>query len=145
MLVFSFFHFMPTIADSLINRFEGSDVAGGNCRLSLIILYFVPWFKTIKSILFGIGLFNCHTHCAPLMYLFGLGILGAMPLLLWVIYQWTQCKIYYPKISLKMRIPFLLTLVGFSTIPAAGAINYTFPLLVSMLVLITPSYMEKRL
>lgn len=143
-LVFSFFHFMPTIADSLISRFEGSDVAGGNGRLSLIILYFVPWFKTIKSILFGIGLFNCHTHCAPLMYLFGLGILGAMPLLLWVIYQWTKCKIYCLKMSLKMRIPFLLTLVGFSTIPAAGAINYTFPLLVSMLVLIAPSYMEEN-
>lgn len=142
-LVYSFFHFMPTIADGLISRFEGSDVIGGNGRIKLIIMYLIPWFKTVKSILFGIGLFNCHTHCAPLMYLFGLGILGAVPLLLWVIYQWEQCKTFCPKISLKKRIPFLITLVGFSTIPAAGAINYTFPLLISMLVLITPSYMEE--
>lgn len=139
-LVFSFFHFMPTVVEGFLSRFEGSDIVGGNGRINLIILYFIPWFKTVKSILFGIGLFNCHTHCAPLMYLFGLGILGALPLLLWVIYQWTQCKIYCLKVSLKMRIPFLITLIGFSTIPAAGAINYTFPLLISMLVLITPTY-----
>lgn len=139
-LIFSFFHFMPTVADSLLSRFEGSDIVGGNGRINLIILYFIPWFKTVKSILFGIGLFNCHTHCAPLMYLFGLGILGAFPLLLWFIYQWTQCKRYCLKVSFKMRIPFLITLIGFSTIPAAGAINYTFPLLISMLVLITPTY-----
>ena len=136
LLVLAFFRFMPTIADGFLSRFEGSDVAGGNGRLNLIILYFKPWFATVQSILFGIGLFNCHTHCAPLMYLFGLGIVGTIPLMAWFIYQWNQCKNCCIKVSFKAVIPQLLTLVAYSSIPAAGAINYTLPMLISMIALV---------
>lgn len=143
LLVFAFFRFMPTIANGFLNRFEGSDIAGGNGRIDLIILYFKPWFATVQSIMFGIGLFNCHTHCAPLMYLFGLGIVGITPLLAWFIYQWNQCKNCCAKVTFKMVIPQLLTLVAYSSIPAAGAINYTFPVLLPMIAFIAEGKREE--
>lgn len=141
-MVFCFFRFMPTIAEGLLNRFEGADVAGGNGRINLIILYFKPWFETIQSILFGIGLFNCHTHCAPLMYLFGLGIVGILPLVCWFIYQWNSCRRRSGILGFKSGIPLLLTLIAYSSIPAAGAINYTLPMLIPMVALAIPNQLE---
>lgn len=134
-LFFSFLYFMPTIAEGLSMRFETSDMVGGNGRINLIVQYFTLWFEKKVSILFGIGLFNCHTHCTPLMYVFGIGIIGSLILLGWFVYQWIRCKEYCEGIMLKKCIPLLVTLVGYSTIPAAGAINYTFPILISILVI----------
>ncbi len=134
-LIFLFLYFMPTIAGGIFMRFETSDIVGGNGRINLIIQYFTLWFEKKGSILFGIGLFNCHTHCTPLMYVFGIGIIGALILLGWFVYQWVRCKEYCEHIMLKTCIPLLVTLIGYSTIPAAGAINYTLPILISMLVI----------
>lgn len=142
-LLFSFFRFMPTIAAGFLNRFQGADVVGGNGRITLILLYFEPWFETIHSMLFGIGLFNCHTHCAPLMYLFGLGIVGVLPLLAWFVYQWNQCRICSNMRHFKSIIPMFITLIAYSSIPAAGAINYTLPMLIPMLALIVSNGLEK--
>lgn len=133
--IFLFFYFMPTIAEGLLMRFGTSDLAGGNGRINLIIQYFALWFEKKVSILFGIGLFNCHTHCTPLMYVFGIGIIGALILSGWFVYQWIRCKEYCETTVLKKCIPLLVTLMGYSTIPAAGAINYTFPILISILVI----------
>ena len=141
-LVFAFLRFMPTIVLGLLSRFESADIAGGNGRINLIIMYFKPWFETIPSILFGIGLFNCQTHCAPLMYLFGLGIVGTIPLAVWFIYQWNQYKSCSNRIFFRSKIPLLLTFIAYSSIPAAGAINYTLPILIPMLALAIPDGLE---
>lgn len=131
-LIVAFFQFMPTVATGLLARFSGADVVGGNGRINLILMYFEPWFENIATILFGIGLFNCHTHCAPLMYLFGLGVIGAIPLVGWFIHYWNFCRKCVVKISFKQCLPFFVTFISYSTIPAAGAINYTLPILISM-------------
>lgn len=133
-LIFVFLQFMPTVVTGLMDRFQGADFAGGNGRVELISSHFEAWYKTIQSIFFGIGLFNCNTHCAPLVYLFGLGIVGFIPVLGWFIYQWNRCKSYYGRISFKEVIPVLITLISFASIPAAGAINYTLPMLIPMLI-----------
>lgn len=135
LVVFLFFRFMPTVAQGFFNRFEGTDVAGGNGRIKLILLYFEPWAATVVSMLFGIGLFNCHTHCAPLMYLFGLGIIGTIPLFFWFTYQWNRCVKCSSEVGFKKTVPLLVTFIGYSSIPAAGAINYTLPVMISMLAL----------
>lgn len=142
LLTISFFQFMPTIADAIDARFNGADMIGGNGRVNLIIIYFNQWFDNILSVLFGIGLFNCHTHCTPLMYLFGLGVVGVMPLFAWFVYQWHRCKRSSVNFTFKSVIPFLLTFLAYSAIPAAGAINYTLPLLVSMIVLVRSQQAE---
>lgn len=131
-LIVVFFQFMPTVATGLLARFSGADVAGGNGRINLILMYFEPWFENFGSILFGIGLFNCHTHCAPLMYLFGLGVIGAIPLMGWFIHYWIFCRKCIAKLSFKQWLPFFVTFISYSTIPAAGAINYTLPILISI-------------
>ncbi len=133
-LIFVFFQFMPTVVTGLMNRFQGADFAGGNGRIELISNHFEAWYETIQSIFFGIGLFNCNTHCAPLVYLFGLGIVGFIPVLGWFTYQWNRCKSYYGRISFKEVIPVLITFISFASIPAAGAINYTLPMLIPMLI-----------
>ena len=131
-LIIAFFQFMPIVATGLLERFSGADVIGGNGRMNLILKYFEPWYESIETVLFGIGLFNCHTHCAPLMYLFGLGIVGTIPLVGWFLYNWRQCKRYVTKLSLRQCIPVIITFISFSSIPAAGAINYTLPILIAM-------------
>ena len=141
LFVFAFLKFMPTIAQGFLNRFEGADVVGGNGRINLILLYFKPWFETVLSILFGIGLFNCHTHCAPLMYLFGLGIVGTIPLFSWFAYQWSRCAKCCRKVGFQKIVPLFLTLIGYSSIPAAGAINYTLPVMISMIALVSENRM----
>ena len=141
LFVFAFLKFMPTIAQGFLNRFEGADVVGGNGRINLILLYFKPWFETVLSILFGIGLFNCHTHCAPLMYLFGLGIVGTIPLFSWFAYQWNRCAKCCRKVGFQKIVPLFLTLIGYSSIPAAGAINYTLPIMISMIALVSENRM----
>ncbi len=132
-LVFAFFRLMPTVAKGLLDRFSGDDVIGGNGRISLILKYYEPWIADPLSTIFGIGLFNCHTHCAPLLYLFGLGVVGMIPLFGWVVHYWNQCRQYTTKLTLRQCVPAIVTFISFSTIPAAGAVNYTLPILIAMM------------
>ena len=127
-----FIHFMPTVIEGFQSRFKADDVIGGNGRIELIVLYYNLWFSDLNSIMFGIGLFNCHTHCSPLLYLYGLGIVGYIPLVCWFIYNWNMCK-QTSNTSFRQYIPFIITFIGFSTIPAVGSMNYTMPILVAML------------
>ncbi len=131
-LLVAFFQFMPTVASGLLMRFEGVDVAGGNGRINLILKYYEPWAAELLSTVFGIGLFNCHTHCAPLLYLFGIGVVGIVPLIGWFVNGWNEFRRCVSLVTLRQCVPIIVTFIGFSTIPAAGAINYTFPMIISM-------------
>lgn len=127
--------FFSTIVEGLWNRFTEADMEGGNGRINLIIKYYEMWIANIGTMLFGIGLYNCHTHSAPLLYLFGVGVVGAVVILGWFLRIIRVSCWRGQRVGLKRWIPFMVTFIMFSTIPAAGAINYTFPLLISILTL----------
>ena len=75
------------------------------------------------------------------MYLFGLGIVGTIPLFSWFAYQWSRCAKCCRKVGFQKIVPLFLTLIGYSSIPAAGAINYTLPVMISMIALVSENRM----
>ncbi len=124
----------PVIVSGLLARFNESDVAGGNGRIGLILKYYEPWKESVLTILLGLGMFNCETHCAPLQYLFSLGIVGIVPLIGWFCMLFKYCRNTSARRSISKWVPLIVTFVSFSSLPAAGAINYTMPLVISGLV-----------
>ena len=135
LLVIFFLSQFPTVIEGILRRFGEGDMTGGNGRINLIIKYYEMWNKNFGTILFGIGLYNCRTHSTPFLYLFALGFVGFIILLLWFgrIIKLTRERGEIK--GLKRWIPFLATFVMYSTIPAAGAINYTYPLIIAILAL----------
>ena len=133
-LYIAFKCFMPDFYDALMERFAGDDIVTGNGRIKLITMYADMWFENIGTFLFGIGLYNCHTHCAPLLYLFGLGILGFAVLVLLELNYIFKVRAGH-KVRFKYWIPFFLTLLMSATIPAAGALSYIYPVFLSILTL----------
>ena len=139
-----FYAFFPTVIEGILNRFAEADVAGGNGRINLINKYYKMWVENIGTMLFGIGLYNCHTHSTPFLYLFGTGIIGAIVILGWFLRIIRASCWRGPKAGLRRWIPFVVTFVMFSTIPAAGAIGYTYPVIMSILFLaVNPKKREK--
>ncbi len=132
LVIAAFIYFFPTVTTGILDRFAENDVVGGNGRINLILMYYEPWQESLGTILFGIGLFNCHTHCGPLLYLFGIGILGMIPLILWFENYYYKCKSQIYGFKVKYWVPLFVTFCCFSSIPAAGAINYTFPLIIAI-------------
>lgn len=125
----------PTVIEGIFKRFNEDNVAGGNGRINLILEYAEEWNESIWTVFFGIGLYNCFTHSTPFLYLFGIGIVGTI-----IVFCWFACVIrissaHGEKGDLKKWLPFLVTFVLYSAIPAAGAINYTYPLVVAILAL----------
>lgn len=123
----------PEVVEGLVTRFSGSDMEGGNGRIKLIMTYYYLWDDTVASMLFGIGLFNCHTHCGPLLYFFGIGILGSLVLLVWFSKIISKARIHAKRFQIQQYIPLMVTFIMFSSIPAAGAINYSYPLVVAVM------------
>lgn len=124
----------PDVVNGILLRFSAGDIAGANGRLYLIQKYFEPWQSSVINMFFGIGLFNCHTHSGPIMYFFGLGFVGTLLLVLWFGRLYTICRERKP-LLFRCFLSFLCTFICFSTIPAAGALNYTFPLIISISVM----------
>lgn len=134
-LVVLFAVMFPEIVEGLWTRFSESDMSGANGRWDLIVKYYEEWEQGIWRILFGIGLYNCFTHCTPLQYLFGIGLLGAGILLCWFLRIIAMTGVFRKKVGIRAWIPFVTTFVLYSAIPAAGAVNYTYPILVPILAL----------
>lgn len=125
---------MPDVVDALFVRFEEGDMATGNGRTGLIERFYGKWTETPVTLLVGVGLFNCNVHCTPLQFLFGGGILLFVLLLMLVIS-------YIPKstgsFKLSESLSFWITLGMMLTVPAAGLLNFMFPLVYTGLVLVT--------
>jgi len=125
---------MPDVMDALFSRFEEDNMATGNGRTGLIERFYGEWKETPITLLVGVGLFKCNVHCTPLQFLFGGGIL----LLLLVVMLMIS---YIPKstgsFKLSESLSFWITLGMMSTVPAAGLLNFMFPLVYTGLVLVT--------
>ena len=130
-----FYSFFPTVVEGVLHRFAEADMAGANGRIALLNKYFGMWAENTGTMLFGVGLYNCHTHSTPFLYLFGTGILGTSIIFSWFLRIIKVSSWVGTKDGLRRWIPFLVTFSMFSTIPAAGAIGYTYPLIVSILFL----------
>ncbi len=124
----------PDVYSAILDRFSEGDVSTGNGRIDLIIKYAIPWNETLSTLLFGIGLYVCHTHCAPLLYLFGIGIFGVL-ILAALELRYIRLIKGKNRVGIKGWVPFIATLFMSATIPAAGAISYIFPLFLTILAL----------
>lgn len=118
-------NFMPDVFVTVLARFEDSDMATGNGRITLIQEHWEEWSSSIITMLFGVGLFNCNVHCMPLQFVFGGGIIMfIMVVLLFLTYRHNNL----PKKTLFDNIPFVVTFIMICTVPAATLLNFMFPL-----------------
>lgn len=131
-VVFSVMWFFPDMVDAFDNRMNDSTMSGGNGRIRLIEEHFSKWEDSLETLLFGLGLYENNVHCGPLRYLFGIGITGFIILSIWLCTIFTVAKRRCRHISLSQYVPFVLTFIVFSTIPAAGSLNAIFPLIISI-------------
>jgi hypothetical protein len=116
---------VPDVLDAIFSRLEESDMASANGRTNLIKRFFVAWLENPITLLFGVGLYNCNVHCMPLQFLFGGGIvLFSLVAAAAISFVKKSGRRY----SLDRGLPFLVTLIMFMTVPAAGLLNFMFPL-----------------
>lgn len=134
-VVFSVIWFFPDLVDAFDSRMNDADMAGGNGRIRLIEVHFAKWEDSWETLLFGLGLYENNVHCGPLRYLFGIGIIGFMILIVWFYKIFATVKGGCTHIPFSKYIPFILTFIVFSTIPAAGSLNAIYPLVISVLAL----------
>ena len=99
----------PDVYSAILDRFSEGDVSTGNGRIDLIIKYAIPWNETLSTLLFGIGLYVCHTHCAPLLYLFGIGIFGVL-ILAALELRYIRLIKGKNRVGIKGWVPFIATL-----------------------------------
>ncbi len=130
-----FINLFPDVYDSILRRFDDIDVVGANGRIEWIIYSLDKWKDDIGAVLFGEGIYNVSTHCAPILYLIGLGIIGFIILFVWCIINTINVTKSGGKLTLSKWIPLIVTFIAFSTIPSAGAVNRTFPMVVALLAL----------
>ncbi|MBQ9784239.1 MAG: hypothetical protein IJW29_01940 [Clostridia bacterium] len=122
--------FMPNVVESLLRRFNESDMATANGRTNQIGKYYNSWMETLPTMLFGIGMFNCEIHCTPLQFLFGGGLV-LFGLILVFAFTLKPQIMYYKKPFYETYLPVLATFVMMLTIPAATLINSIFPLVIT--------------
>lgn len=132
-IAFSIVNFFPELIDGFDRRMHDSTMEGGNGRVQLIVKHYSTWEKSVDAFLFGIGLYENNVHCGPLRYLFGIGIIGFLILTIWMFKIINIVKRGCRRLSYSKYIPLILTIIVFSTIPAAGSINAIFPLIISII------------
>ncbi len=125
---------LPEMVDAFIGRFLEDNMEGANGRVDLMLKFYEMWIENGKTVLFGVGLYNCNTHCMPLQYIFGMGIFGAT-LMFTLMGSYVKSAMQMSQGSFKFAclIPFICTLFVSSTIPAAGTVHYIYPFIVSVL------------
>lgn len=128
-MVLFLINFMPTVIETVLARFKTSDMATGNNRTTLIIKFFEQWSSSARTILFGVGMYNCNVHCMPLQFFFGGGVI-LFVLVTAMVLSYAEVK---GRISRKWYnfLPFAVTFISMCTVPAAGLLNYMFPLVLT--------------
>ena len=126
--IFLVFQFMPDVINSIFQRFNSSDMATGNGRFDVIFSYYESWSETIGRLLFGIGIFECEVHCAPLQLLFGGGLVIS---LLYAGFIVTLTRKKSESASIKALIPLIIVFITSATLPAFWSVNYMFPIFIT--------------
>lgn len=118
---------MPEVLNTLLARFNDSDMASGNGRIRLINEFLGLWSENILTVLFGVGFFSCNVHCTPLQFLFG----GGLVLFVLMIVLVASYRDRKPtKMTLAKALPGIVTFVMMCTVPAAGLLNFMYPLVI---------------
>lgn len=131
-------NFMPNVIETALARFDDSDMATGNGRIALIQEYLGEWGSSVVTMLFGVGMYKCNVHCMPLQFLFGGGlVMFILVMALFLSYK----KAKLTKRKLFDYLPFIVTFAMMCTVPAAGLLNYIFPL---VLIGLSINNMEKE-
>jgi len=119
------FIFIPDVIETVLARFDDTDMDTGNGRITLIQEFWDEWGSSAATMFFGVGLFACNVHCMPLQFFFGGGIvMFALVAALFLSY----CTFAPTKRSLSSFLPFVVTFTMMCTIPAAAMLNAMFPL-----------------
>ena len=124
---------VPEVIEGLANRFAGGDMEGGNGRSFLMNRNFHIWQESVFTMLFGRGVYNDNTHFSPILHFFALGFLGFFVLLLWYVQLIKLTSRYYKVKKIGRFVPFVVTFFMSCTIPAVGALNWMFPLILSII------------
>ena len=125
--------FFPEMVDAFNERMTDSTMEGGNGRVELIEEFFAEWEKSAENTWFGLGLQENNVHCGPLRYLFGIGLLGFGLITAWFFKLFNVVKQRAAHVGYTRYVPFFLTFIVFSTLPAAGSLNAIYPLILSIL------------
>ncbi len=124
----------PDMFNAFVGRFLEDNMEGANGRVDLMLKFYEMWIENLKTILFGVGLYDCNTHCMPLQYIFGMGVFGSTFMFtLMGSYVKTATQMRRGTFKFACLIPFICTLFMASTVPAAGTVHYTYPFIVSIL------------
>lgn len=125
-IIFALVSFMPEVIETILARFEESDMGTGSGRIPLIQEHFAAWDSSAITVLFGIGLYHCNVHCMPLQFLFGGGVvLFVLMAALFFSYGSTNSG----KREFLDFLPLMVTFAMMCTVPAAGQLSYMFPLI----------------
>lgn len=117
-------YFMPDVVSALEDRFRNEDLSTGGGRVALMKEFWLLWWETLPSILFGVGLFDCNVHCAPLQALFGGGLVFFVCLMGYVLTLGGRSRRGGPSVG---RLPMFVTVLMLSTVPALTLINFMYP------------------
>ena len=128
------YYCFPNVLNSLLQRFGASDMNTGNGRTTLLMKFGEAWSETIGTVLFGIGLFVSEAHCMQAQFLFGIGIVGCIPLfILGIIYF--KDSIRFRSESVKaLLIPIIIVQVSSAMLPAARSLSTMMPVILGFLV-----------
>lgn len=117
-------YFMPDVVSALEDRFRNEDLTTGNGRTVLMEEFWLLWWETLPSMLFGVGLFDCNVHCAPLQALFGGGIVFSILLAGYILTLGGRARGTVPSVG---RLPLFVTVIMLSTVPALTLLNFMYP------------------
>lgn len=130
-IIILFVNFMPDVIETVLARFDDSDMATGNGRLTLIAEFWNEWGSSALTMLFGVGMYNCNVHCMPLQFLFG----GGVVLFLLMVALAFSYRAAFKKKHLSEFLPLIVTFAMLCTVPAGVMLNYMFPLVLTGLIL----------
>ena len=135
-LVAAAFILFPNVLQSLIQRFQGSDVTmtTDNGRVDLLQRYGSLWLSSVQTILIGIGLFVSEAHCMQAQFLYALGIVGSIPLFT-LGFLYFRYSLLGQKVKAEPIIPLIVIQICSAMLPGARTLTFMMPVVISFLVM----------
>lgn len=132
----------PDTVRMISERFTSADMKTGNGRTDILGEMGKQWGRSVFTMLFGIGLFNCNVHFMQMQYFFGLGIVGSFMILALGICYWKWMKHGSGKFSWDSMIPIVIVQISASSVPTAQSLTFMMPVVMSLLVFGVASQFE---